>query len=396
VLKLTVFVVIAINGCQMSSLPQASYYLLYKKDKEIQQQSVFEINSSQTKQSESPTPTNEEGNDDKNTSGNRSFWQEFEWTQTERRNANEALSQKIFMGDIVENNAVGRGQYLIDKYEKEAGSNWDKFYKSHQTNFFKDRHYLEKAFPDEFGVVYGKYGSAEALSVVDGGDGEQCEHFTIVEIGCGVGNTVLPLLELDPYINVDKMDIAEPPNPEKRRRVSVWGLDFSKVAVDLLQKDERYMKAHAEKRAKSAVWDITKTHPGHISTELDNSSDISLLLFCLSAVSPERMSQAANHVAATLKPGGTLILRDYGRFDEAQMKLGSGRGKRLTENFYVKHDSTRVYFFDLDDLESLFGSDGAGLETIDIRYIQRVYTNRSENSERRRVWVQARFRKPLT
>ncbi len=97
-----------------------------------------------------------------------------------------------------------------------------------------------------------------------------------------------------------------------------------------------------------------------------------------------------------MKPGGTLILRDYGRFDEAQMKLGSGRGKRLTENFYVKHDSTRVYFFDLDDLESLFGSDGAGLETIDIRYIQRVYTNRSENSERRRVWVQARFRKPLT
>ena len=119
------------------------------------------------------------------------------------------------------------------------------------------------------------------------------------------------------------------------------------------------------------------------------------------------MSQAAKNVAATLKPGGMLLLRDYGRYDEAQIKLGSSRGKRLSENFYVKHDSTRVYYFVLEDLERLFGKggndggeegvwvSGAGLEIVELKYIQRVYKNRSDNTQRRRVWVQGRFRKPI-
>ncbi len=90
------------------------------------------------------------------------------------------------------------------------------------------------------------------------------------------------------------------------------------------------------------------------------------------------------------------IVHSYGRYDEAQLKLGSSRGKRLSENFYVKHDSTRVYYFDLEDLDRLFGARGAGLEVIELKYIRRVYKNRSDDTERRRVWVQARFRKPLS
>ncbi len=355
----------------MSSLPQASYYLLYKKHEE-------NPNSLQNQKSK-PTSFKHDADDE----GSRSFWQEFEWSQAERQTAQEALTENFHVVDILQNNAVGRGQYLIDQFEREAGTYWDNFYKSHQTRFFKDRHYLEKAFPEEFGVVYGKYGSSSK------GIDERYEDFSIVEIGCGVGNTVLPLLELDPYITV-KGGV----NDLNMKRLAVWGLDFSEVAVNLLRKDERYIFAAANNRAQSGVWDITKTHPREVSSKLENSSDISLLLFCLSAVSPEKMTKAAIHVAATLKPGGTLILRDYGRYDEAQMKLGSSRGKRLADNFYVKHDSTRVYFFDLHDLERLFGIEGAGLEIIEIKYIQRIYANRTENSERRRVWVQARFRKP--
>lgn len=245
---------------------------------------------------------------------------------------------------------------------------------------------MEKAFPHEFGVVYGKLGS-ETIFARDQGDDANCENFTIVEIGCGVGNTVLPLLELEQIINV-KSDV------KGKKRISVWGLDFSNVAIDLLRQDERFIKAQIEGRARGCVWDITVTHPRDISFELEGVADISLLLFCLSAVSPEKMIHAAEHVAATLKPGATLILRDYGRFDEAQMKLGSSRGKRLSENFYVKSDSTRVFYFATQDLENLFGSNGAGLEIIELKYIQRVYKNRSDQSQRKRVWVQGRFRKP--
>jgi len=36
------------------------------------------------------------------------------------------------------------------------------------------------------------------------------------------------------------------------------------------------------------------------------------------------------------------------------MKLGTSKGKKLGENFYVKHDGTRCYYFDLEDLRWLF------------------------------------------
>ena len=41
-------------------------------------------------------------------------------------------------------------EFWRQKYETDARKNWDVFYKTHATNFFKDRHWLAREWPDVF------------------------------------------------------------------------------------------------------------------------------------------------------------------------------------------------------------------------------------------------------
>ena len=50
-----------------------------------------------------------------------------------------------------------------------------------------------------------------------------------------------------------------------------------------------------------------------------------------------------------------MLFRDYGRGDLAQVRFKKGRW--MGDNFYVRGDGTRVYFFEREELERIWGGE---------------------------------------
>ncbi|KAH9001653.1 hypothetical protein EDB92DRAFT_1939458 [Lactarius akahatsu] len=76
------------------------------------------------------------------------------------------------------------------------------------------------------------------------------------------------------------------------------------------------------------------------------SADILVLLFVLSALHPSEWPQAIiSNIAQMVKPGGLVLMRDYGRYDLTQLRFKAGRF--LDDNFHIRSNNTRVYFFEL-------------------------------------------------
>ena len=67
------------------------------------------------------------------------------------------------------------------------------------------------------------------------------------------------------------------------------------------------------------------------------------LLFVLSAIAPDKMAAVVSNLHSVLQPGGQVLLRDYGLFDHAMLRFG--RGHKIQEQFYVRQDGTRAYYF---------------------------------------------------
>lgn len=74
----------------------------------------------------------------------------------------------------------------------------------------------------------------------------------------------------------------------------------------------------------------------------------------------------------------------------AQLRFKKNR--LLSDNFYVRGEGTRVYFFDSDEIVKLFGSKF----TIEQNAVdRRLIVNRLRKIKMYRVWLQGKFRKPL-
>ncbi len=238
-----------------------------------------------------------------------------------------------------------------ERLQNDAGKNWDDFYGTHKNHFFKDRNWLFTEYPE--------------LSAYDDG-----EERSLLEIGCGAGNTVYPILE--------RMR-----NP----RLTVFCCDYSPNAVELVRK----CKDFEPDRCRPFVLDASKSDWSADVPFAPGSLDCALLIFMLSAMEPgEQMRKLARRLFAYLKPGGLVLFRDYGQYDLAQLRFKEGRC--IADNFYARGDGTRCYFFSQADVTALFTE--AGFEEVQNRLDTRLQVNRGKQQKMYRVWVQAKYRKP--
>ncbi|RWS25889.1 methyltransferase-like protein 6 [Leptotrombidium deliense] len=80
-------------------------------------------------------------------------------------------------------------------------------------------------------------------------------------------------------------------------------------------------------------------------------------------------------MSSVLKPGGIVLFRDYGLYDHAMLRFN--HGQKLSENFYVRQDGTRAYYFSEEFLSSLF--EKANFEVVCNRYVFKETVNKKED-----------------
>lgn len=237
--------------------------------------------------------------------------------------------------------------YKQNKLETEAKKNWDLFYRRNTTNFYKDRHWTHREFEE---LCFQKHGvPSDSRSI-------------LLEVGCGVGNTIFPLIEDNPDI-------------------FVYACDFSPRAVDFVKANDLYNTS----RCKAFQCDITSDSLSDNVPE--NSVDVVTLFFVLSAIHPDKMNLAVQNIWKVIKPGGVLLFRDYGLYDHAMLRFKPGH--KLAENFYVRQDGTRAYYFSTDYTESLFSS--CGFDTKMNTYIHKETVNKKEGLCVPRIFVQGKY-----
>lgn len=278
--------------------------------------------------------------------------------------------------EFIEQQTIFQRENQVSDFDKKRFNEkpekwWDRFYSNNNANFFKDRKWLVQEFPKLGEVTKDGYGPC-----------------TVLEVGAGAGNTAFPLLAMNSNAKLD-----------------LHACDYSAKAIDVIRAQEAYTSQTEPSILKANVWDAAgEVLPPGLGP---GSVDLILMIFIFSALSPDQWDQAIRNVFRLLKPGGEILFRDYGRGDLAQVRFKKGR--YLNENFYVRGDGTRVYFFEEEELRGIWegkanlqeGGDEEGeksrrpgFEVVNLGVDRRMLVNRQRKLKMYRCWMQGRFRKP--
>lgn len=227
------------------------------------------------------------------------------------------------------------------KYRKDLGKNWNLFYKRNETRFFRDRHWISQEFPE---LLTGPW--------------------RVFEVGCGVGNFLYPLLEL----NGDLRAV---------------GCDISERAVELFKENENFK----EDRMEAFVADIIKDD---LSERVGvDFIDFASCIFVLSALPPESLLQSVKNVWKTLRPGGEWFIRDYAANDAAQSRFDPSQSQ-LDENLFVRQDGTLAHYFNIKDLIEIFETDRM-FQVKECKELQSKTTNIKKGIDLERKFIQIKL-----
>ncbi|CAN1233395.1 tRNA N(3)-methylcytidine methyltransferase METTL6 [Linum perenne] len=217
----------------------------------------------------------------------------------------------------------------------------------------------------------------------------------VLEVGCGNGSSVIPILR-------------------GNKNISVYACDCSNQTLVRVKEILDANLADAVDRFFAFFCDFASTgFPGWLAcnscviecqmmqtpglSSLEESRccvggvDFITLIFTLSAVPLKLMPKAIMECFSVLKPGGLLLFRDYGLYDMTMLRFGPD--KRVGFREYMRTDGTRSYFFCLDTVRDLFLE--AGFTEVELDYCCVKSENRKRGKIMQRVWVHGKFQKPM-
>ena len=292
---------------------------------------------------------------------------------------------------------------------RNCAGNWDQYYRNNTTRGYKDRHYILREFTELADALFAtkecrRVGEKVARPERTGSEAASPHADTVelLEIGCGVGNAVLPLLREHPSLQV-------------------YAVDISAVAIGLLLQTVRDESTHNEAsagpirsladRCVAVAHDVASAPVPASVLPPSGTVSFATLIFVLCSVRAPDRARFVRHAAACIKPGGVLFFRDYcdgdlaqARFVAAAQHTGS-RTPAITESgTFARTNGTLSHFFTVEEVETLF-SDG-GFKAVDVSLVERTVINRKRaaagdgdevctsalpEGHMPRRWIQARF-----
>ncbi|CAL8467539.1 g7077 [Coccomyxa elongata] len=223
---------------------------------------------------------------------------------------------------------------------------WEKFHARDNATarFYKERRYLLLEFP--------------SLA-----DAAQPQH--VLEIGCGCGSSLLPVLKANAAARVTATDLSP-----TAVRLFCDAAERAGIAAD------RYTAFPCD----AADPEIGKRLLAELCAGLE--ADSVLLIFTLAALCPEGQHVMLRNAFKALRHGGQLLIRDHGLYDITHLRMTPDR--QLGRNLYRRGDGTLCYFFSTQDLASK--AEAAGFEAVECKYVCVRLMNRKKQFEMRREY----------